>query len=66
VTCADSGKSSSFIRGFSDKKLTFRKGELSKMMVKIEGIPIPTTLTAVASAHELECAIPNCTLRAEE
>lgn len=50
----------------SDRKMYFRKGDINKMLVNVEGIPIPTTLTAVASASELECSIPNCTLRASE
>jgi hypothetical protein len=44
----------------------FRKGILSKMLVKVEGVPIPITLGAIASAHELECSVPNCTLKADE
>jgi hypothetical protein len=54
------------LRPLSDKKIVFRKGELSKMMVKIEGVPIPITLTAIVLASELKCAIPNCTLEASE
>jgi len=50
----------------SDGKMSFRKGDISKMLVNVEGAPIPTTLTAIASASELDCAIPNCTLRASE
>jgi hypothetical protein len=36
------------------------------MMIKVDGVPIPTTLTTVASANELDCAVPNCTLKASE
>nr|QFP99063.1 cytochrome c oxidase subunit 1 [Rhizaria sp.] len=54
------------LRPLSDGKIIFRKGDLKKMMIKIEGVPIPTTLTAVASANELECAVTNCTLMASE
>lgn len=50
----------------SDGKVVFKKGNLKKMMVKVDGVPIPTTLTAVASASELDCAVPNCTLKASE
>lgn len=46
--------------------MCFRKGDLSKMLVRVDGVPIPTTLTAVASASELDCSVPNCTLRASE
>lgn len=66
ITCIDTGKVSSLLRPLSDKKIKFRKGELSKMVVKVDGIPIPTTLAAVASAQELDCAVPNCTLKAME
>ncbi len=66
VTCLESEKTSTLLRPLSDKKVVFRKGKLSKMLVKVEGVPIPITLTAVASAHELECSIPNCLMKAEE
>jgi hypothetical protein len=36
------------------------------MMIKVDGVPIPTTLTTVASANELDFAVPNCTLKASE
>lgn len=54
------------LRPKSDGKISFKQGDLKKMVAKIEGIPIPTTLTAIASASELDCAIPNCTLKASE
>jgi hypothetical protein len=66
VTCLDSGKTSTLLRPLSNRKISFRKGDIAKMMVKVEGVPIPTTLTAVASAQELDRAIPNCTFKAEE
>ena len=66
ITCTDSGKVSSLLRPLSDRKIIFRKGELSKMVVKVDGIPLPTTLAAVASAQELDCAVPNCTQQAVE
>ncbi len=50
----------------SDGKISFKKGDISKMLIKVEGVSIPTTLTAIASASELDCAVPNCTLRASE
>jgi hypothetical protein len=36
------------------------------MLVKPQGIPLPTTLAAIVSASELKCAIPNCPNQAEE
>lgn len=66
VTCLKSEKTSSLLSPLSDKKMTFRKGLLSKMLVKIQGTSIPLTLSAVASAHELKCSVPNCTLKADE
>lgn len=36
------------------------------MLVKPQGVPLPTTLAAVISASELNCAIPNCPNQAEE
>lgn len=63
----DTGKTSvELLRPKSDGKIVFKKGNLKKMMVKVDGVPIPTTLTAVASASELDCAVPNCTLKASE
>ena len=34
------------------------------MLVTPLGAPVPVTLNAVCSAEELDCAIPNCTLKA--
>lgn len=42
------------------------KQNLNTMLVKPAGIPIPVTLTAVCSAKELKCCIPNCTLQADQ
>lgn len=36
------------------------------MLVVPKGSPLPVTLTSVCSASELDCAIPNCTLKASE
>jgi hypothetical protein len=44
----------------------FRKGELNYALVIPTGVPIPTTLTAVRSASELQCAVPNCIVPAAE
>jgi hypothetical protein len=41
-------------------------GDLNYMMVVPQGVPLPVTLNAVCSASELDCAIPNCTLKASE
>lgn len=43
----------------------FTDGNINYMLVKPTGVPVPTTLAAVVSASELECAIPNCTNKAE-
>ena len=42
----------------------FKNGELNYTLAVPQGAPIPVTLNAVCSASELECAIPNCTLKA--
>jgi len=45
----------------------FKTGQtLNDMLVIPEGVPLPVTLTAVCSAKELDCAVPNCTLKAEQ
>ena len=45
-------------------KLEFKIGDLSYMLVIPLGAPVPITLNAVCSVEELDCAIPNCTLKA--
>lgn len=48
------------------KKIKFGAGNLNYMLVIPKGSPLPITLTAVCSASELDCAVPNCTLKASE
>jgi len=36
------------------------------MLINPKGVPLPITLSAIISASELNCAIPNCTLKATE
>jgi hypothetical protein len=36
------------------------------LLVKIQGVPIPQTLSAIANIKELGCCIPNCPNQAEE
>lgn len=63
----DTGKPNiELLRPLSDGKIIFKKGNLKKMIVKIDGVPIPTTLSAIVLASELDCAVPNCTLKAAE
>lgn len=45
---------------------SFRDGDLQYALAIPTGVPIPTTLTAICSANELNCAIPNCTLKASQ
>ena len=47
-------------------KHAFRDGDLKYALAIPTGVPIPTTFTAVCSAKELNCAIPNCTLNASQ
>lgn len=47
-------------------KHAFRSGDLQYALAIPTGVPIPTTFTAVCSAKELNCAIPNCTLNASQ
>jgi len=49
-----------------DSKIKFGNGRLNDMLVNPKGVPLPITLSAVISASGLDCAIPNCTLKAKE
>lgn len=62
------GKGDKTISLFMPKSsnVTWGKQNLSSMLVRPVGIPIPVTLTAVCSAKELNCCVPNCTLLADE
>ena len=44
----------------------FRDGQLNYMLAIPKGVSLPTTLNAICSAEQLDCAIPNCTLKAKE
>lgn len=44
----------------------FRDGQLNYMLTIPKGVSLPITLNAICSAEELDCAIPNCTLKAKE
>jgi len=45
------------------QKAKWGGNNIKDMLVNIVGSPIPITLTAVCSAKELDCAIPNCTIK---
>jgi len=49
----------------SGDKIKFNDGQLNYMLVNPKGVPLPITLTAICSASELDCVIPNCTLKAK-
>lgn len=68
ITVKKEGKGDNTISLFMPKSspVTWGKQNLSSMLVRPAGIPIPVTLTAVCSAKELNCCIPNCTLKADE
>lgn len=46
-------------------KVNFKAMSLNEMLVQVSGVPLPQTLTAVASVHELDCCIDNCPNKAE-
>ena len=48
----------------SDDKVKFGDGQLNYMLATPKGVSLPVTLAAVCSASELNCAVPNCTLKA--
>jgi hypothetical protein len=56
----------SFLIPSSGGKIKFANGNVDYMLVVPKGTPLPITLTAVCSVSELDCAIPNCTLKASE
>jgi group II intron reverse transcriptase/maturase len=64
VTNNKNGKKVSFLIPSSGGKIKFADGNVDYMLVVPKGAPLPITLTAVCSASELDCAIPNCTLKA--
>jgi retron-type reverse transcriptase len=66
VTNRKGDKKVSFEIPLSSGKITFANGNVNHMLVVPKGVPLPITLTAVCSASELDCAIPNCTLKASE
>ena len=50
----------------ADGTIKFASGNLNYMLVIPRGVSLPVTLAAVCSASELDCAVPNCTLKASE
>jgi len=66
VTNRKGDKKVSFEIPLSGGKIKFANGNIDHMLVVPKGSPLPVTLTAVCSASELDCAIPNCTLKASE
>jgi Gpi18-like mannosyltransferase len=47
-------------------KHTFKDGDLQYALAIPSGVPIPTNLTVICTAKELNCVIPNCTLKASQ
>lgn len=66
VTNRKNDKKISFEVPLSGDRIKFANGNVDHIMVVPKGSPLPVTLTAVCSASELNCAIPNCTLKASE
>lgn len=58
------GKKVSLLMPKVGGKIKFSAGNLNYMLVIPKGNSLPITLTAVCSASELNCAVPNCTLKA--
>jgi hypothetical protein len=48
----------------SGDQIKFKGGQLNYMLAVPKGVSLPITLTTICSASELDCAIPNCTLKA--
>ena len=66
VTNRKGDKTVSFEIPSAGGNIKFANGNLDYMLVVPKGVPLPITLTAVCSASELDCAVPNCTLKASE
>ena len=66
VTNKNGDKKVSFLMPSADGKIKFANGNVNHMLVVPQGVPLPITLNAVCSASDLDCAIPNCTLKASE
>ena len=65
VTNPKNGKMTKMLMPKVDGNLKFGTGQLNYMLAIPKGVSIPISLTAICSAKELKCAIPNCTLQAE-
>lgn len=65
VTNPKNGKVINMLMPKVGEKIKFGTGQLNYMLAIPKGISIPISLTAICSAKELKCAIPNCTLQAE-
>jgi len=59
-------KKVTFLLPKSGDEIKFGAGNLNYMMAIPKGTSLPITLAAVCSASELDCAVPNCTLKASE
>jgi hypothetical protein len=64
VTNPKNGKVINLLIPKSNGQIKFGSGELNYMLVTPKGSPLPITLSAICSASELDCAIPNCTKKA--
>jgi hypothetical protein len=66
ITNRKGDKTVSFETPTAGDEIKFANGDMSYMLVIPKEVSLPITLTAVVSASELDCAIPNCTLKASE
>jgi len=64
VTNTKNGKTIKLLMPKSGGKIKFNEGQLNYMLVAPKGVSLPVTLNAICSASELDCAVPNCTLKA--
>lgn len=66
VTNRKGDKTTKFEMPTAGGKTKFGDGRIDYMLATPKGVPLPTSLRAICSAKELACAIPNCTLTADE
>lgn len=66
VTNRKGDRTVSFGLPTTDGKIKFASGDLNYMLAIPKGAPLPITLNVVCSASELNCAVPNCTLKASK
>lgn len=64
VTNPKTGKKTKLLMPKSGDKIKFNDGQINYMLAVPKGVSIPITLNVICSVSDLDCVIPNCTLKA--